>query len=177
MITLRKITWDQILPIWKKYLPSMSLEPTSAMCLFLNDGNTLEKSWNEPMYDLKNMEFTPTFWGAFDNAKLIGVNSGHMCVDRLYRSRGLFVFPEYRGFAIGQKLLMKTIAQAIHEKAIVCWSYPKKTAERSYHSQHFQSRGHSFNFQYEGDNIRAVKIFDERGLVDCLNPKIKKQLP
>ena len=171
MITIKKITWDQILPIWKKHLPNMSLETNSAMCLFLNDGKILEKNWEEPIYDLQNMEFTPTFWGAFDNAKLVGVNSGHMTLDRLYRSRGLFVFPEYRGFGIGQKLLMKTIAQAIHEKAIVCWSYPKKTAERSYNSQNFQSLGNLFNFQYEDDNIRAVRVFDEQGLSNFLTPK------
>ena len=117
------------------------------------------------------MEFTPTFWGAFYNDKLVGVNSGHMCIDKLYRSRGLFVFPEYRGFGIGQKLLMKTIAQAIHEKAIVCWSYPKNTAERSYHMQNFLSQGHSFNFQYEGDNIRAVRVLNQKKLETYLNLK------
>ena len=171
MITIKKITWDQILPIWKKHLPNMSLETNSAMCLFLNYGTTLSKSWEEPIYDLQNIEFTPTFWGAFDNAKLVGVNSGHMTLDRLYRSRGLFVFPEYRGFGIGQKLLMKTIAQAIHEKAIVCWSYPKKTAERSYNSQNFQSLGNLFNFQYEDDNIRAVRVLNQKDLENYLTPK------
>jgi GNAT superfamily N-acetyltransferase len=94
-----------------------------------------------------------------------------MTLDRLYRSRGLFVFPEYRGFGIGQKLLMKTIAQAIHEKAIVCWSYPKKTAERSYNSQNFQSLGNLFNFQYEDDNIRAVRVLNQEDLENYLTPK------
>jgi|TARA_R110000772_G_scaffold124709_1_gene231336 GNAT superfamily N-acetyltransferase len=171
MITVKKITWDQVLPVWEEHLPNMSLETNSAMCLFLNYGTALSKSWEEPVYDLQNMEFTPTFWGAFYNDKLVGVNSGHMCIDKLYRSRGLFVFPEYRGFGIGQKLLMKTIAQAIHEKAIVCWSYPKNTAERSYHMQNFLSQGHSFNFQYEGDNIRAVRVLNQKKLETYLNLK------
>ena len=92
----------------------MSLEPTSAMCLFLSTGTPLSKSWGNPVYDLKNMEFTPTFWGAFHNDKLVGVNSGHMTLGRLYRSRGLVVLPEYRKKQIAQKLLMKTIAQATH---------------------------------------------------------------
>ena len=171
MITVKKITWDQVLPVWEEHLPNMSLETNSAMCLFLNYGTALSKSWEEPVYDLQNMEFTPTFWGAFYNDKLVGINSGHMCIDKLYRSRGLFVFPEYRGFGIGQKLLMKTIAQAIHEKAIVCWSYPKNTAERSYHMQNFLSQGHSFNFQYEGDNIRAVRVLNQKKLETYLNLK------
>lgn len=171
MITIKKITWDQILPIWKKYLPSMSLEPTSAMCLFLSTGTPLSKSWGNPVYDLKNMEFTPTFWGAFHNDKLVGVNSGHMTLGRLYRSRGLVVLPEYRKKQIAQKLLMKTIAQAIHEKAIVCWSYPKMSAEKVYHTQNFISSGVEFTFKYEDDNIRAVRVFDEQGLSNFLTPK------
>ena len=171
MITIKKITWDQILPIWKKYLPSMSLEPTSAMCLFLSTGTPLSKSWGNPVYDLKNMEFTPTFWGAFHNDKLVGVNSGHMTLGRLYRSRGLVVLPEYRKKHIAQKLLMKTIAQAIHEKAIVCWSYPKMSAEKVYHTQNFISSGVEFTFKYEDDNIRAVRVFDEQGLSNFLTPK------
>jgi GNAT superfamily N-acetyltransferase len=171
MITIKKITWDQILPIWKKYLPSMSLEPTSAMCLFLSTGTPLSKSWGNPVYDLKNMEFTPTFWGAFHNDKLVGVNSGHMTLGRLYRSRGLVVLPEYRKKHIAQKLLMKTIAQAIHEKAIVCWSYPKMSAEKVYHTQNFISSGVEFTFKYEDDNIRAVRVFDEQGLSNFLNLK------
>ena len=171
MITIKKITWDQILPIWKKYLPSMSLEPTSAMCLFLSTGTPLSKSWGNPVYDLKNMEFTPTFWGAFHNDKLVGVNSGHMTLGRLYRSRGLVVLPEYRKKHIAQKLLMKTIAQAIHEKAIVCWSYPKMSAEKVYHTQNFISSGVEFTFKYEDDNIRAVRVFDEQGLSNFLNQK------
>ena len=171
MITIKKITWDQILPIWKKYLPSMSLEPTSAMCLFLSTGTPLSKSWGNPVYDLKNMEFTPTFWGAFHNDKLVGVNSGHMTLGRLYRSRGLVVLPEYRKKHIAQKLLMKTIAQATHERAVACWSYPKTSAEKVYHTQNFISSGAEFTFKYEDDNIRAVRVFDEQGLSNFLNLK------
>jgi hypothetical protein len=65
MIIYKKITWEEILPIWKEHLPNMSLEQTSAMCLLL------EHHSNKPRYDLKNMEFTPTFWGAFDKDKLV----------------------------------------------------------------------------------------------------------
>ena len=142
MITIKKITWDQILPIWKKYLPSMSLEPTSAMCLFLSTGTPLSKSWGNPVYDLKNMEFTPTV-----------------------------VLPEYRKKQIAQKLLMKTIAQATHERAVACWSYPKTSAEKVYHTQNFISSGVEFTFKYEDDNIRAVRVFDEQGLSNFLTPK------
>ena len=158
MIIYKKITWEEILPIWKEHLPNMSLEQTSAMCLLL------EHHSNKPRYDLKNMEFTPTFWGAFDKDKLIGVNSGHMTLDRLYRSRGLFVFPEYRGQRTAQKLLLKTISQAYFEKAIACWSYPKRESWAPYNSTGFTHRGDTYYFRWEtslaGENARCIRVFD-----------------
>ena len=171
MITFKKITWDQILHVWKEHLPNMALEKNSAMCLFLNNGKILEKRWDEPMYDLQNMEFPATFWGAFDDDKLIGVNSGHMTLNKFYRSRGLYVQEEYRKKHIGRKLLMKTMAQAKHEKAIACWSYPKNSAIKCYQSLGFHSSGQDFNFHYEGDNIRALVIIDRAELKNYFHPK------
>ena len=34
MIKIKKITFDDISPMWGKYLPNMSLEETSAMSCF-----------------------------------------------------------------------------------------------------------------------------------------------
>ena len=170
MIIYKKITWEEILPIWKEHLPNMALEQTSAMCLLLGHHS------NKPRYDLKNLEFTPTFWGAFDKDKLIGVNSGHMTLDRLYRSRGLFVFPEYRGFAIGQKLLMRTVAQGKHEKAIACWSYPTMGAMSTYRWMQFGQKTSLFNFEWEQSepdsngeiavNSRACHVIDVNAMIE-----------
>ena len=175
MITLRKITWAEILPVWEKHLSNMTLETNSAMNL-LNDRKLTEDTDNPiwidvHSYDLKNMETTPTFWGAFNNDNLVGVNSGHMCLNKLYRSRGLFVLPEYRNLMIAQKLLMKTVSQASHEKALACWSYPKQSVEKVYRHQGFITRGKMFGFNYDegvsskGEttlNIKAVRILEEK---------------
>ena len=77
MITLRKITWAEILPVWEEHLSNMTLETNSAMNLF-NDRKLSEDTENPiwidvHSYDLQNMETTPTFWGAFHNDKLVGV--------------------------------------------------------------------------------------------------------
>ena len=152
MIALKKITWEEILPMWQEHLSNMSLEANSAMNL-LNDRKLSEDTENPiwidvHSYDLQNMETTPTFWGAFHNDKLVGVNSGHMCLNKLYRSRGLFVLPEYRNLMIAQKLLMKTISQASHEKAVACWSYPKQSVEKVYRHQGFTTSDKEFFFNY-----------------------------
>ena len=175
MIALKKITWEEILPMWQEHLSNMSLETNSAMSL-LNDRKLSEDTENPiwidvHSYDLQNMETTPTFWGAFHNDKLVGVNSGHMCLNKLYRSRGLFVLPEYRNLMIAQKLLMKTISQASHEKAIACWSYPKQSVEQVYRHQGFTTSGKEFFFNYDegvsskGEttlNIKAVRVLKEK---------------
>lgn len=79
-------------------------------------------------YDLKNMQSDPSFFAYFENNIMVGVNSGHKCCDNSYRSRGLFVFPEYRNRGIGLTLLTQTIFQAHKESATYVWSYPKQSS-------------------------------------------------
>ena len=120
--SIEKISFDEILIIWKNHLwPNRVSEITanSAMC-FLEG------------YDLFNMQTTPTFLAYMIDNKIAGVNSGHMCNDSQYRSRGLYVFEEYRGNGLGTILLKATIEQAIKENASMCWSYPKDTSWKTY---------------------------------------------
>jgi GNAT superfamily N-acetyltransferase len=126
-MVMMTITFDEILPIWRDYLwPNRKSEITtnSAMC-FLNG------------YDLSNMETIPTFFAYKIDGATAGVNSGHMCKNLEYRSRGLFVFEKFRGRGIGKKLLVATIDQARLEGATMCWSYPKDTSWRTYASAGF----------------------------------------
>jgi GNAT superfamily N-acetyltransferase len=119
---LEKISFHQILPIWRDYLwPNRISEitPNSAMC-FLEG------------YDLFNMQTPPTFFAYMIDGEIAGVNSGHMCKDNDYRSRGLYVFEKFRGRGLGTALLEATIKQAIVENASMCWSYPKDTSWKSY---------------------------------------------
>ena len=177
MINIKKITWEQTLAIWTDNMPNMSLEPTSAMsCMkdFKYDEKT-EQHEQIDRYDLENQKFTPTFWGAFHNDELVGVNSGHMTLDRMYRSRGLFVKEEYRGIRIAQKLLLKTISQGYFEKAIGVWSYPNRKAWMSYHHVGFTLTGHTFNFEWEicneGLNAKAIRIIDSEELLKLETPQ------
>jgi len=122
IVQLSLITFEEIYPIWRNHLwpdrPS-DITPNSAMC-FLEG------------YDLVNMETTPTFFAYKINGEIAGVNSGHMCKDLQYRSRGLFVFEKFRGRNIGRDLLLATIDQARKEGAAMCWSYPRDTSWKTY---------------------------------------------
>lgn len=125
---IQKISWEQILDIWKNRLwPNRvsPIEPNSAM-VFLGG------------YDMINMSTTPTFFGFIVNDELVGVNSGHMCNNKHYRSRGLFVDPKHRGNKYGSMLLSATIKQGISEGAELVWSLPRKTSFHSYEKAGFK---------------------------------------
>ena len=117
-----QLSFDEIYPIWRYHLwPDRlsDITPNSAMC-FLEG------------YDLVNMETTSTFFAVMIDGEIAGVNSGHMCKDLQYRSRGLFVFKKFRGNSIGRDLLLATIDQARKEGAVMCWSYPRDTSWKTY---------------------------------------------
>ena len=125
MIT--KISFEEIYCIWNTQLwPNRhsAIETHSAMN-FLGG------------YDIKNMISTPTFFAYKLDNKIVGVNSGHMCHDNSYRSRGLFVFTEYRKQGIGKILLVATIDKGISEGADYIWSYPKQSSWPTYESAGF----------------------------------------
>jgi GNAT superfamily N-acetyltransferase len=125
---IKKLMFNEVLPIWKNHLwpdRQSSIDPNSAMC-FLGG------------YDLVNMDPIPTFFAFIVDGEIAGVNSGHMCNDEQYRSRGLYVFEKFRGKGIGTILLKATIEQARTENAILCWSYPKQTSWKSYLAAGFE---------------------------------------
>jgi len=127
MIT--EIAWVKINFIWANSLwpnRQSSIDPNSAMC-FLNG------------HDMVNMQSTPTFFGYVIDDHIIGVNSGHACPNQNnYRSRGLWVDPNYRGHGIGQQLLTSTIEQGLREGYTKIWSYPRKSSWPTYSAVGFE---------------------------------------
>lgn len=122
-----EIEYKEIEDIWKRHLwPNRysKIESISAM-LFLKG------------YDLGNYYFKPTFFGFKIGDIIAGVNSGHKCADHSYRSRGLYVFPEYRKHGIAKDLLLATIDQAKKEYATFVWSYPRQESWNVYESAGF----------------------------------------
>jgi len=123
--------WYTIKYIWKHYLwpiRSSAIEPHSAMLL---DGT----------YDIKNFDNKATFLVYHENGSIAGCNSGHLCSDNTYRSRGLYVFPEYRKKGIGKELLKSTINIGIEQQANLIWSYPRYESWSTYSSAGFTLAG------------------------------------
>lgn len=123
-----KTDYQTILQIWEQYLwveRTSKIETHSAMLL---DGT----------YDMKNFNYVPSYFIYLRNGEIAGCNSGHMCLDNTYRSRGLYVFPQHRGNGIGLALLLETIKQAKIEKSKLVWSYPRKKSWRTYKKAGFK---------------------------------------
>lgn len=125
---IREITWNEIHSIWSKYLwPNRvsAIEPISAMT-YLGG------------IDILNFSHQPVFLGYVRDSQIIGVNSGHVCSDNGFRSRGLWVDPNHRGLGIGQALLIETITEGIKAGSDYVWSYPRQTSWKTYKSVGFR---------------------------------------
>lgn len=97
-------------------------------------------------YDMSiYINYKPSFWGIYDGAKIIGVNSGHRTKDELYRSRGIWVDPDYRGKGLATMLFTALEEQARSERCTQMWSAPRKGSEYAYYSYGFKSTSDWFD--------------------------------
>lgn len=153
-MTIRPITFDEIRPIWTESLwPGRvsSIEAVSALNINRN-------------IDMSIMSATPTFVGFYDDEKLVGVNSGFKTEPGMYRSRGLYVMPEYRHRRISQDLLQAIQDQAIAENCRMLWSLPRQAAFAAYAAFGFQQTSAWFDMEF-GPNCVAVKQLRNLGTI------------
>lgn len=148
-----KISFDTILPIWQdKLWPNRqsAIEPMSAM--------TWPFEGAPDPIDMSIFDYKPTFWGVYIDDKLVGVNSGHRTNHTQYRSRGIWVDPDYRGKGIAQQLFTLTEHQALVEGCLLVWSIPRKTALSSYTKFGFETVGGYIETETADANIYVKKF-------------------
>ena len=120
--------FNTIYEIWYKHLwPNRLSKIESHSAMLLNE-----------TYDIKNFDYKPIYLIYRIGTEIAGCNSGHMCSDNTYRSRGLYVFPAYRKQGIAVKLLKHTINKGMQEKANLIWSYPRFESWSTYMSAGFE---------------------------------------
>lgn len=153
MILTKRITFDEILPIWQNELwpdRESAIEPMSAM--------TWPYEGDPQPIDMSIFDYEPTFWGVYIDNKLIGVNSGHRTTDQAYRSRGIWVDPAQRGKRISQTLFALLTHQAQIEGCDMVWSIPRKSALQAYTNAGFQTVGDFIETETSEANIYAYKF-------------------
>lgn len=151
-MTIKRIPFDIILPIWQNKLwpgRESAIEPMSAM--------TWPFEGDPQPINMSIFEYEPVFWGVYIDDKLVGVNSGHRTSPTQYRSRGIWVDPEYRMHGISQQLFMMTEHQAVIEQCEMIWSIPRKTALNAYLKFGFRTVGDFFNTETSDANIYVKK--------------------
>ena len=80
----------------------------------------------------------PVFYAYKENNKILGVNSYFHVNQDQCRSRGLYVYPEYRERGIGTILLKYAIDQNRDKKYKFIWSRPRNTAVEAYKKAGFK---------------------------------------
>jgi GNAT superfamily N-acetyltransferase len=122
-----KISFEEIFDLWQIHLwPTRISKIESHSAMLLNGTITLS-----------NFNYHATYFAYKLDNKIVGCNSGHKCEDNSYRSRGLFVFPEYRKQGIGIELLKATIQQGKEENSNLIWSFPRKSSWNTYKTAGF----------------------------------------
>lgn len=149
MVTVDKITYKEISVYWK-LLWSYPFRPRSAVRLL---------NWKDKDLSLiSNDSIKVTFLGAFKDGKIVGVNSGFCPCDDQYRSRGLYVLPEYRRCGIGYELLRATEDQGRKEGKTLLWTVPRDTAWSAYKRYGFKRVSEFFQIVSLHLHCYAVKI-------------------
>ena len=144
---INKITYDEIKELWDllwwdKYYPKSGV--------ILLEWGKRDASIHE------NYDIEVSFFGAYINDKLVGVNSGFCPCEFQYRSRGLYVLPEYRRQGIATKLLDATEEQGRKEGRFIIWSVPRKEALSTYKKYGFLQLSNFFKGTW-GENCFVMK--------------------
>ena len=146
---VHEITFQEILPIWQN-----KLWPNRVSTIETHSAMTWPYTHPNQPYSMDIFSYPVTFFGIYDQKRLIAVNSGHLTTHTEYRSRGLWVDPAYRGMGLAQTLLSVTVERARQEGVDMIWSIPRLTALPAYKKVGFKTVGNIIDEGVEfGPNI------------------------
>ena len=133
---IERLNFDTIKNIWEK-----DLSPNRTSAIETHSAMTWPFEGNPEPIDMNVFTYEPTFLGAYIDNELVGVNSGHRTTNEQYRSRGIWVDPDYRKRGVSQMLFLMTAHQAKVEGCEMLWSIPRKTALPAYTKFGFETVG------------------------------------
>jgi len=145
---IKEISFEEIYDTWETHLwknRQSEIEPINGM-MFMGgwDSSVLEK-------------YKPVFFAYIQDHKIIGVNSGFQTSPCAFRSRGVYVLEEYRGYGIGERLI-RAVTEYAHDNtsADIVWSIPRKEALYTYNRAGYHRIGPFFDEEMEfGPNCYA----------------------
>ena len=146
-------TFEEIYDIWHDQLwPGRISKIESMSSLYWKSPRTIIK--DKTIFE----KYTPSFWVIKHGDEIVGVNSGFKTEETIYRSRGLYVYPDYRGQGLSAILLRQAILQGKKEGCHWIWSMPRKAALPVYQRVGFKKRGKWLEEEVEfGPNCLATR--------------------
>lgn len=140
------VEYDVILPIWEQFLWPGRIDIKNMSSMQYLSG-----------YDVKIYDrYAPYFFAYYIDNNIAGINSAHKSSQTEFRSRGLYVFDEYRNQGIGKQLLEYTVKLGRSEGCDYCWSVPRKTALSTYLSAGFNQSSDFFETDTSDENCYAI---------------------
>ena len=148
VIDIKETAFDVVLFYWKNKLwpnRKSEIKPMSSMQYLGGFDMSIYK------------KYSPIFFIATINEKIIGVNSGHRTSKSSYRTRGIWVDPKYRNKGVSQQLFSVIKNNAIKENCDNIWSIPRKEALPAYEKFGFKRTSNFFDKDMEfGPNCYVV---------------------
>jgi GNAT superfamily N-acetyltransferase len=144
---IREISFEIIKQIWEQHL-WIDRHDIVSMSSMLYEGG-----YNIDIYK----KYKPKFFAYYIDEKIVGVNSGHSSSKIHYRSRGLWVSPDYRKKGIGTNLLKHTMIQGKKEDKVYCWSLPRKQSLATYLNAGFEQTSDFFETETNELNCYVIK--------------------
>lgn len=141
---IKKIDYVTILPAWEKLWPGREHSAHSSMRMLGGHGPEIRDTYKW------------TGFGVYDGKRLVGVNAGHKSSQFDYRTRGLWVDPDYRGQGVAQQLFEKLEEQAKYEGSRWLWSFPRLPSLPAYMNAGYIPYGETEHAEFE-QNVRAKK--------------------
>lgn len=147
-VQIKPSTFEEVLLIWEKHLWPGRSSPIRAQSSILLNGDTDMSLYNNHVY----------FYKAVVENSVVGVNSVFETAKHEFRSRGLFVFPEFRRQMIGQLLLEEAIRYAKARDGKTIWSIPRVQVLPTYLKVGFEESHPADDSTMEfGPNVYVIK--------------------
>ena len=153
---VEQVTWEEIRNVWEEHL-----WPNKKNGVAKANEWTWECHKNKLGKDkdmAKNVE--PTFFGIWSNNKLVAVNSCYISNKnsfwRYWRSRGLWVDPEFRNQGYATIILTRSKEYAKENYGSWMWTVPRQSAFKAYHKAGFLQKSDWFDDGQYGPNYIAA---------------------
>jgi len=146
---IKRVDFETIKPIWETQLWPDRISPVESHSAMTWPGTSKSK------HDMAIFNYPAYHWAVYINEQIVGVNSGHLTSDTEFRSRGLWVHPDFRRQGIAHTLFVMLKTQAKNSKANLIWSIPRETALPVYTDFGFTTIGQFFKTETSENNIYA----------------------